>query len=144
MIFSIGWRPVACSVVGNHLSKCIRQVSKGSDIQRSSSPLCETSSSHGLPNCNSWEDLTSKILPKSLILLVGATGFEPVTCSTQNCRATRLRYTPITWKSRRYTLTPSPARRRPLQEAESGFRKPLSDRFWLAVLAPVQGQSAMS
>jgi hypothetical protein len=29
-----------------------------------------------------------------LILLVGAAGFEPATCSTQNCRATRLRYTP--------------------------------------------------
>ena len=33
--------------------------------------------------------------PKPLILLVGAAGFEPTTCSTQNCRATRLRYTPI-------------------------------------------------
>jgi hypothetical protein len=29
-------------------------------------------------------------------ILVGAAGFEPTTCSTQNCRATRLRYTPIT------------------------------------------------
>jgi len=28
-------------------------------------------------------------------VLVGAAGFEPTTCSTQNCRATRLRYTPI-------------------------------------------------
>jgi hypothetical protein len=27
--------------------------------------------------------------------VVGAAGFEPTTCSTQNCRATRLRYTPI-------------------------------------------------
>src|ERR1700684_926782 len=26
--------------------------------------------------------------------MVGAAGFEPATCSTQNCRATRLRYTP--------------------------------------------------
>src|SRR3954453_4258960 len=26
--------------------------------------------------------------------VVGAAGFEPTTCSTQNCRATRLRYTP--------------------------------------------------
>src|SRR5205823_12266094 len=33
---------------------------------------------------------------KSLISLVGAAGFEPTTCSTQNCRATRLRYTPNT------------------------------------------------
>ena len=31
--------------------------------------------------------------------LVGAAGFEPTTCSTQNCRATRLRYTPIIWKA---------------------------------------------
>jgi hypothetical protein len=29
-----------------------------------------------------------------LILLVGAAGFEPATWSTQNSRATRLRYTP--------------------------------------------------
>ena len=28
--------------------------------------------------------------------VVGAAGFEPTTCSTQNCRATRLRYTPNT------------------------------------------------
>ncbi len=28
------------------------------------------------------------------MFLVGAAGFEPTTCSTQNCRATRLRYTP--------------------------------------------------
>src|SRR3982074_2039626 len=27
--------------------------------------------------------------------MVGAAGFEPTTCSTQNCRATRLRYTPF-------------------------------------------------
>ena len=32
--------------------------------------------------------------------VVGAAGFEPATCSTQNCRATRLRYTPWhTWRS---------------------------------------------
>jgi hypothetical protein len=31
---------------------------------------------------------------KCLKKLVGAAGFEPTTCSTQNCRATRLRYTP--------------------------------------------------
>jgi hypothetical protein len=30
-----------------------------------------------------------------VVSLVGAAGFEPTTCSTQNCRATRLRYTPI-------------------------------------------------
>jgi hypothetical protein len=33
-----------------------------------------------------------------LILLVGAAGFEPTTCSTQNCRATRLRYTQNIWE----------------------------------------------
>lgn len=31
--------------------------------------------------------------------MVGAAGFEPTTCSTQNCRATRLRYTPICWET---------------------------------------------
>jgi hypothetical protein len=31
--------------------------------------------------------------------MVGAAGFEPTTCSTQNCRATRLRYTPIIWEA---------------------------------------------
>jgi hypothetical protein len=36
---------------------------------------------------------------KPLIQLVGAAGFEPTTCSTQNCRATRLRYTPISWEA---------------------------------------------
>src|SRR6267154_4553675 len=29
------------------------------------------------------------------LFLVWAAGFEPTTCSTQNCRATRLRYTPL-------------------------------------------------
>src|SRR5258705_11313152 len=34
------------------------------------------------------------------LFLVGAAGFEPTTCSTQNCRATRLRYTPnIPWET---------------------------------------------
>jgi hypothetical protein len=36
-----------------------------------------------------------KSLRDSRAFLVGAAGFEPTTCSTQNCRATRLRYTPI-------------------------------------------------
>src|ERR1700722_1283639 len=36
---------------------------------------------------------------KYLILLVGAAGFEPTTCSTQNCRATRLRYTPMVFRN---------------------------------------------
>jgi hypothetical protein len=50
--------------------------------------------SHGLPNRDFWEDLASGSASTLLILLVGAAGFEPTTCSTQNCRATRLRYTP--------------------------------------------------
>src|SRR5215468_7699509 len=51
-------------------------------------------SSHIPPISISWEDEKAKITPKSLILLVGAAGFEPATWSTQNSRATRLRYTP--------------------------------------------------
>src|ERR1700757_1014682 len=42
--------------------------------------------------------------------MVGAAGFEPTTCSTQNCRATRLRYTPNSSRPRRYTLQGPPAR----------------------------------
>ena len=49
---------------------------------------------HDLPIRNIWEDLRRRIQSKYLNLLVGAAGFEPTTCSTQNCRATRLRYTP--------------------------------------------------
>src|SRR6478736_8190832 len=55
-------------------------------------------SSHGLPDRNSWEYLIADIRSNLLIYLVGAAGFEPTTCSTQNCRATRLRYTPICWE----------------------------------------------
>src|SRR5262249_37888716 len=47
-----------------------------------------------LPQANSGAGEQQKMRPKSLILLVGATGFEPVTWSTQNSRATRLRYAP--------------------------------------------------
>src|ERR1700744_3644873 len=54
------------------------------------------------------QDSDAKMASKLLILLVGAAGFEPTTCSTQNCRATRLRYTPM--KRCRYTLGPKPAR----------------------------------
>jgi hypothetical protein len=50
--------------------------------------------SHGLPNSNFWEGRTLLFCFKGLKRLVGAAGFEPTTCSTQNCRATRLRYTP--------------------------------------------------
>jgi hypothetical protein len=42
-----------------------------------------------------------------LILLVGATGFEPVTWSTQNSRATRLRYAPAPPASIHGSLCPS-------------------------------------
>src|SRR5260370_17307596 len=59
-----------------------------------------------------WEDLSASKFKKCLILLVGAAGFEPTTCSTQNCRATRLRYTPIiSGKRCRYTLKAPPAMR---------------------------------
>src|SRR5258707_15617587 len=51
-------------------------------------------SSHGLPYSIFWEVWLSEISAKCLILLVGAAGFEPATWSTQNSRATRLRYTP--------------------------------------------------
>src|SRR5580704_8981147 len=37
--------------------------------------------------------------------MVGAAGFEPTTCSTQNCRATRLRYTPISTSGLKPTST---------------------------------------
>src|SRR5215510_11448303 len=47
-----------------------------------------------LPQGVFGEGQRPKISCKSLILLVGATGFEPVTWSTQNSRATRLRYAP--------------------------------------------------
>ena len=48
------------------------------------------------------------------VCLVGAAGFEPATCSTQNCRATRLRYTPFILGSDVDTrLNPRPARRSP-------------------------------
>jgi hypothetical protein len=36
-----------------------------------------------LPNWDRWEDSNRKTRSKSLILLVGAAGFEPTTCSTQ-------------------------------------------------------------
>src|SRR5579864_8817027 len=44
--------------------------------------------------------------------MVGAAGFEPATCSTQNCRATRLRYTPPVAVSG-YIVRPPPASRSP-------------------------------
>jgi hypothetical protein len=56
------------------------------------------------------EDLRTEFSSKLLILLVGAAGFEPTTCSTQNCRATRLRYTPIVQERLRYTLKAPAAR----------------------------------
>src|SRR3984893_9188147 len=47
------------------------------------------------PSCRSPLDN----LALSMWCVVGAAGFEPTTCSTQNCRATRLRYTPIIWET---------------------------------------------
>jgi hypothetical protein len=47
--------------------------------------------------------------------MVGAAGFEPATCSTQNCRATRLRYTP--------PGSPSDTRFPQHQQAPGPFRK---------------------
>jgi hypothetical protein len=57
--------------------------------------ICGKLSSHDLPNRNFREDSRLNLSAKLLNLLVGAAGFEPTTCSTQNCRATRLRYTPM-------------------------------------------------
>src|ERR1700688_1044081 len=42
--------------------------------------------------------------------MVGAAGFEPATCSTQNCRATRLRYPPPV-AACGYIVRPPPASR---------------------------------
>jgi hypothetical protein len=41
---------------------------------------------------------SGNISSKSLILLVGAAGFEPATFWSQTRRATRLRYAPIGWQ----------------------------------------------
>jgi hypothetical protein len=75
------------------------QIAKAEDIhERKISGFVSHVNSHDLPNSVFWEDFSAKTLRKLLILLVGAAGFEPTTCSTQNCRATRLRYTPIIWE----------------------------------------------
>ena len=50
--------------------------------------------------------------------MVGAAGFEPTTCSTQNCRATRLRYTPTIWE------TMSIHARSPTSKAAGGLFSP--------------------
>src|SRR5215207_311295 len=65
------------------------------------------------PGLSAAVDLGARKIPSQFnVLLVGAQGFEPWTCSTQNCRATRLRYTPISaGNGRRYTLGTPPARR---------------------------------
>src|SRR3984885_1836099 len=78
--------------------------------------------------------------------MVGAAGFEPAPCSTQNCRATRLRYTPpvaaldsffacgqqasnITWidEIKAFVVSARPSRAGRLRD---GLRQPsgLSDR----------------
>jgi hypothetical protein len=77
------------------------------DAQRKPRRLSATSRlSHDLPNSIFREDLASKFPAKSLILLVGAAGFEPATWSTQNSRATRLRYTPPGSDEHQSTRTP--------------------------------------
>ncbi len=49
------------------------------------------------PRSKLKRQLLGQFIPLGLLrILVGAAGFEPTTCSTQNCRATRLRYTPNT------------------------------------------------
>src|SRR6266851_2591584 len=62
--------------------------------------------------------------------LVGAAGFEPTTCSTQNCRATRLRYTPINWETTSIHASwatskeagwPSPTVEERMSDAVAGF-----------------------
>jgi hypothetical protein len=52
-----------------------------------------------LDKAEEYRGLGEVYFAKYLILMVGAAGFEPTTCSTQNCRATRLRYTPIIWET---------------------------------------------
>src|SRR3954466_1173313 len=59
--------------------------------------------------------------------LVGAAGFEPTTCSTQNCRATRLRYTPIFYRKRcGYTVGRTPARLAVSTPVEQRVRPPVA------------------
>ena len=55
-----------------------------------------TNPSHLLPECSPKETRTEVCSPnsKNLILLVGATGFEPATLCSQSRCATRLRYAP--------------------------------------------------
>src|SRR5581483_10723588 len=58
--------------------------------------------------------------------LVGAAGFEPATCSTQNCRATRLRYAPEPRERRlppRYTVRFFPASAGRTARGHAGFRQ---------------------
>jgi hypothetical protein len=42
--------------------------------------------SHALPDRHFWEASGNRKFKKWLILLVGAAGFEPTTCSTQNLK----------------------------------------------------------
>src|SRR5262245_66425481 len=62
-----------------------------------------TGPAQDLPQGESGAGGRLKISAKCLVSLVGATGFEPVTWSTQNSRATRLRYAPSSRRPR-YTL----------------------------------------
>src|SRR5581483_11284989 len=106
---TIAWRLAITQKLDGHADVSLRSP-PSSDI-----PLVEIlrhcAAFHSLPTSGFWEDLTLENQRNYLILFVGAAGFEPTTCSTQNCRATRLRYTPIFGRPRRYTLKPAPARR---------------------------------
>lgn len=53
--------------------------------------------------------------------LVGAAGFEPTTCSTQNCRATRLRYTPNV--QRAPSIHASPSASKPTERQQESRRR---------------------
>ena len=117
--------PVLQPKVGNHL----RGIGRGRPAEGRGGKTKHQPQQQGLPRQNDYLGTGHNFSPapsqpgslggfnpksrgKSLILLVGAAGFEPTTCSTQNCRATRLRYTPIMcWEMRRYTLKPRPSRR---------------------------------
>src|SRR5580698_8023065 len=58
--------------------------------------------------------------------LVGAAGFEPATCSTQNCRATRLRYTPPV-AACGYIVRPPPASRTARRARSLAFAEDRAD-----------------
>ena len=68
-----------------------------------------------IPMCPGW----------TLSDVVGAAGFEPTTCSTQNCRATRLRYTPMSQR----TMTPDPSSSRSSLLFQHDLSRKTGNRF---------------